>query len=78
MKTYLRKVMHPSSIIKTKLTQWNCMYKFEASEGKPIGGEGLLDPKDGKRLFKSETKAAVENAIVSCEYITDSLPVDRK
>jgi hypothetical protein len=51
-KTYLRKVMHPPSVIKTNLTAWHAKYKYEASDGRPAAG-GMLDPRSGKTLFTS-------------------------
>ena len=74
-KTYLCKVMNPQSVIHTKPV--HARYKFEESKDRPIGGS-QLDPRSSKQIFTMDMKNAVENGMVSCEFITDIIPTEEK
>lgn len=72
---WLRKLIYPPPKIRDNLNSWWIKYKVKGSDGKPEG-RGRLDPKTRKKVFTYETKEAFENALISCEYISDSLAID--
>jgi hypothetical protein len=72
---WLRKTILDTPTLRTNLEQWFIQYKVKASDGRPEG-RGRLDPVSRKKLFTPETKDAVENAMRSCQYISDVLTVD--
>ena len=73
---YCRKEIYPSEIIENKLDDWFVRFKVSHSDGQDPG-QGRLDPRSGKTLFRPETKSAVENQKKNCKYIQDVLPLDK-
>jgi hypothetical protein len=72
---WLRKSIYETPTLQDNLQQWFIRYKVKGSEGK-AEGRGRLDPVSRKKLFTPDTKDAVDNALISCQYISDVLTID--
>jgi hypothetical protein len=72
---WLRKIIFNPNKIRDNLQSWWIKYKVKGSEGK-AEGRGRLDPTTRKKLFTVETREAFDNALISCEYISDVLTID--
>ena len=72
---YLHKIPFVGTIIRPRLKEWITNYKVDHSEGE-APGRGCMDPIKGKKLFTPDTKAAVEEAFMTCDFLHDILPLD--
>jgi hypothetical protein len=71
---WIRKKIYDSQTIKENLQQWFIKYKVTHSEGK-TPGQGVRDERTNKCLFTSETKNSIDEALTTCNYISDVLPI---
>jgi hypothetical protein len=70
---WMKKRIHPTSVIRQNLSEWWMEFKTHASEGQ-LEGRGRLDPTTGKKLFTPETKIAFDEQVIKCQFIGDVLP----
>jgi hypothetical protein len=72
---YLKKILHPLTVLVANLDRWFVEFKVTASEGK-APGKGRLNPENGQTLFTPETKGAIEEAKKKAEFILDVLSLE--
>ena len=71
---WIRKRIFDYDTIKENLNWWFIKYKVTNSEGKPLG-QGMRDERTNKCLFTPDTKSSYEEALTTCNYIGDVLPL---
>jgi hypothetical protein len=70
---WMKKRIHPTSVIRQNLSEWWTEFKVNASEGQ-LQGKGRLDPTTGKKLFTPETKTAFDEQMIKCQFLGDVIP----
>jgi hypothetical protein len=69
------KILHPLAMLVANLDQWFVTFKVTAFKGK-VPGQGVLNPANGRTLFRPETKVALEEAEKKAQFVADILSLE--